>query len=383
MKEPAVIEIIALLACVLCACGSVEPTGETASKVSLVERIPDNDPTRQEYLAQLEEDSSKTAALLDRDATDINTSDSVSTATLYEQFLNDEVPVLVRLDKIQNYDSYIEIDLNDGAEYMLSELIAAVSRDEDDKTISYAYMDCGNDGDPELALRAEAVEQYFSWWEYWVIKNRGGRLECIYAREAWPRSDITLNQYGLICGHGASGAAYHSNDERYLDATGNVLYIFSRDIIGFSVSPDGYGTLLEYNVLPPDAVVLDENADITEYMEDDDSYEEEQRPFLFYQYDFDNTLDNHMNDACSYEEQDLTATEGNEDDVHFGYLLTEQDQSIFDDAYPLKTQLVNAGFQIYRPAEINEMVHMQEQYYGITQEILDAPELEWTILKTQ
>lgn len=362
----------------LCACGSAGSAGEASSTTSLVEKIPDDDPTRQVYTEQSDKKSTEATPISGESTAD--ESDAVSSVDLYQKFLNDEVKVLIRLNKIQNSEAFFGYGPSDGTEYTLSELMTTVSRDTEGHSISYAYMDCGNDGNPELAVRTESTVQATSWWEYWIIKDVSGSLECIYAREAWPRSNATINQYGLINGYGSSGAAYNTIDERYLDGTGTLRYIYTRDTIGFSVSPEGYGTLLEFNILPPDAVVLDEDADITEYLESDDTNYDDQRPFSLYLYDFDNTLDNQMNDACSYAEHTSAAT-SSESDWRIGYLAPLENESILEDGYPLKTQLVNAGFQIYSPDEINEMIDMQEQYYGLTQDIMEAPELEWIVLK--
>lgn len=56
------------------------------------------------------------------------------------------------------------------------------------------------------------------------------------------------------------------------------------------------------------------------------------------------------------------------------------DASIYADDFPLKVQLMNAGLQLYSHAETDEMINMQEEYYGITIEILEASEVEWTML---
>lgn len=363
MKRVVLAGTIAIVTVMLCACGSAGSAGEASSTTLLAEKIPDDDPTRQTYTDLADEESTKGASMSD-EATPVET-DSVSSIDLYEKFLNDEVRVLIRLDKIQNSDAFFDYGPSDGTEYTLSELMATVSRDTEEHSISYAYMDCGNDGNLELAVRTESTIQATSWWEYWIIKDVGGNLECIYARENWPRSNATINQYGLINGYGSNGAANHTYDEMYLDATGAIRYIYTLNTIGFAVTPDGYGAIYEYDILPPNDIGSD------------------QRSFLLFQYDFDNTTDNHMNDACAYGEQDPNDPVDDEGDRRRGKYGLLQDESIYDDSFPLKTQLIDAGFQVYRFSEIDEMIDAQENYYGITQEILDAPEVEWTVLSTQ
>lgn len=373
MKRISLATPVTILAVILCACGSGESSGTSASVSSLVEQIPEDDPTRRKYM---EQSATTETDLTDADEPELGTvmgaGDSVATA-LYDQFLANEAKALFYIDRAEYYNEYFDLDLTDGAEYTLSELAATLPENANRDDIAYAYLDCGHDGDEELAVRIGSGEYM---WLYWVIKDMDGRLECIYSRAAWPRSIIEINQYGLISGFASGGAFYHTSDEGYLDATGAYHYIYHLSTTMFPVSREGYGNLSEFAIYDPNIVSVDseDGAKYTDAVEEENADDEDLRSFILYQYDFDNTLDNKMNDAYRYVEQDI------QDNNVVGEI---EDASIYADDFPLKKQLINAGLQLYSQAETDEMINMQEKYYGITKEILEASEVKWTMLDEQ
>lgn len=95
------------------------------------------------------------------------------------------------------------------------------------RSIEYAYIDCGNDGVKELALKlvgpfAEPTESTMTL----IIKELEGKPELVYAFSCWSRSETTINKYGFISGSGSNSASNHGYDEAYINADGKYLYGF-------------------------------------------------------------------------------------------------------------------------------------------------------------
>ena len=89
----------------------------------------------------------------------------------------------------------------------------------------YAYIDCGNDGVNELALKiiGPTPNEYENTFNF-IIKDIGGKLEIIYVFETWSRNDTAINEYGLISGGGSNSYSNHGYEESYINENGEYLY---------------------------------------------------------------------------------------------------------------------------------------------------------------
>ncbi len=93
--------------------------------------------------------------------------------------------------------------------------------------IEYAFLDCGNDGSSELAIRIETPSSMKGNTETIIIKEKDGKLETIYSDWGCEKSRIFINEYGYIYGDRWSGACCVKFDKAFLDAGGKYHYIYS------------------------------------------------------------------------------------------------------------------------------------------------------------
>ncbi len=95
--------------------------------------------------------------------------------------------------------------------------------------IEYSYLDCGNDGNKELAIRLECpvVEENSNLTM--IIKNIDGKLQLIHSFDGWSRNDASINEFGYYTSGGSNGAACHVLEVGYIDATGNYHFGYSEE----------------------------------------------------------------------------------------------------------------------------------------------------------
>lgn len=138
---------------------------------------------------------------------------------------------------LSNEDEILKDIIDSGKDYTLTEFrdkLNEIFNSEDNylyegevNSISYAYIDCGNDGVKELALKmvgpfAEPAESTMTF----IIKEIDGKPELVYAFTQWSRSETTINKYGFITGSGSNSASNHGYDEAYINADGKYMYGF-------------------------------------------------------------------------------------------------------------------------------------------------------------
>lgn len=145
--------------------------------------------------------------------------------TAFEEFLEGKRQVCVEQEASVNY----------GKNCFLADLLQGITEDMKEKhagaqgwndkisRLQYAYLDCGNDGIPELALRFEGMELYSADDDSdltAVIVYENGNLFCRYEAQSWARSVTDLYYYGYAPGSGSAGAAHMVGEETLLDTAG-------------------------------------------------------------------------------------------------------------------------------------------------------------------
>ena len=165
--------------------------------------------------------------------------------TVYETFLNGESTV--------SFDYYMEniftdceclldadknISLIDtDKEYTLSGLVDSFkdaffkasnkdSREDIHINAKYSYLDCGADGEKELAVELDGP---FSIAELhakltFVIKELAGELQVIYAFPKREGNDNEINEYGLIWGKEHVDSEVYKTDVRYINSDGKYIF---------------------------------------------------------------------------------------------------------------------------------------------------------------
>ena len=170
---------------------------------------------------------------------------------LYKDFLAGKAKVYCDLREYFFYDSVADEEYklyDDPNGYTLKELVSNVQDvlglipDSEVRvcSVSYANLDCKNDGEPELVLEIQNTGD--TWGDgsvyQFILKNVDGKLQIIDRLESGYRSDnYVVNSYGLICASWYWGmgneATYY-----YLDAAGEEKFLYS---VGYIYAMSDYG----------------------------------------------------------------------------------------------------------------------------------------------
>ena len=287
---------------------------------------------------------------------------------LYESFLRNEVKVLISQNN--NFGYYCNLEDMQDQELTLEELtnriIAGYVGDEYSgvkislESIEYAYIDCGNDGKKELAVRIN-TPSIDGWEEYVVIRENNGALETIFSDVAWSRSRICLNEYGYFYNDGSSGAANHGYDKSFIDADGQFHYIYSASSTIFGVTEDYSADLWfdgDLHSVPAGTAI--------------------EGDFVFFSFDFNKTPDDDSDDVYTYAQS--VYGEGYEPEdgfrgYYYGTLV--DDDSIYDDSYPLKQFFIKEGLSTYTTKEIDHMIADKEAKEGLTDTVKNGKQVDW------
>lgn len=96
---------------------------------------------------------------------------------------------------------------------------------------AYAYLDCGSDGIPELSVEfiMSDEENYDSERRYIVINCLDGTPTVIGSYDYYYRTYSCINEAGIVECSGSSGAASYYAEYSYIDGAGEEHYLYSCD----------------------------------------------------------------------------------------------------------------------------------------------------------
>lgn len=203
-------------------------------------RSENNDTTQQ---AEVQNEDDKNEAETDKTKSESVKADAIDDKAIYEEFLAGKGQVY--FDKYfenrrREYKDTEYVRFEENKAYSFGEFIDAVVAhtaceeagglrlDE----VQYAYIDCGMDEVPELALRFPNVEEWGSLYTYiYVIKNIDNKLQVCYVGESSYRSNVDVSTNGLIDYDGAGGAAVEYYEKAFIDKDGNTQLIYELEKI--------------------------------------------------------------------------------------------------------------------------------------------------------
>lgn len=221
--------------------------GKKDNQVSSVEENTGKDVSVQITVEDEKQDSDNEAAV-EEDTITKPTATECNKA--YQKFLMNEEKV--------SFDRYSELNSQAGESYIytifepmldgyesvnLAEFVEFICKafDEDmgirynPRTIQYSYIDCGNDGVPELAIMMDAYNEYDDEYAYAVIKYMDDKLECVFLDGYSYRTYSYINEYGLYVYMVSYGAASVINEYSYIDENGVVNFDYG-DVEMYSIS---------------------------------------------------------------------------------------------------------------------------------------------------
>lgn len=275
MKKKLVLGFMTVvLAFSLVACGN-KPVSETAGENQ-------TDRTEENTQSTVEGDSDNAEPANDatNDAPAEETPEAMS-ESLYEAFLDNDAKVYIGKQFIYgyyDYDNDKSIALLDSQKgYSLFEFIERVNEcinfdygnmELDD--VQYAYIDCGKDGEPELALQVGLDGDTWGYiTHYYVIKKTEGKLQlCSKLETVYRSEEYFKNKYGVIYSGGSIGAAIWSQGYDYINADGERVFLYSADnLYGLGKYYGGLGSVND--VVMKYADEIDDEWSLTEYHFDD------------------------------------------------------------------------------------------------------------------
>ena len=239
--------------------------------------------------------------------------------SLYDAFLNGEATLSTDyyLNNASETGSGYENDFFSiiaGDELTLPEMVETLNEafmddegffaHQEISSISYSYLDCGNDGEKELAVKfvCPVVEPDSN--IVLVIKEIDSKLQVVYSVCSWSRSETTINEYGFIQGGGSGGAINHSSDAALIDADGKYQFGYilteSADLedFGYAYEHEDFdassleGTLCIYELRLTFEPGADKPSDYFSYaVYDSDTYEEIDVPNLYTDSPYKEVLD--------------------------------------------------------------------------------------------
>lgn len=265
----------------------------------------------------------------------------------YEAFLSGKCSLTV-----SNFDetAITKLSLREGQEYCLYDILNRLRNEiyEGDDylqnnfgiDVSYAYIDCENDGSKELALQFSTYIGMDENITTYVINYEDSQLQLCYGMDAWSRSRRTMNQYGYVWADGSGGAAHSLGEEYAVRENGTVLPVLEwewADIYG--------GFLYDYKTALKLYEIRDSWYDNNDgslsglgfclYVMGDDEY---------LQYAYNETSDN------------------KEDFLNFIQSCEE------------------AGIHFYSDKEINDLIAQRREELNVTDLAKDENEIEWVAL---
>jgi len=278
---------------------------------------------------------------------------------VYEEFLSGkrEAVSITDAGMLEEGRSYFLEDIfNSFGSQLEKEMLPSVLSDK-----KKAYIDCGMDGYPELAVQMsfERADGYDSPdVEYIVLRLNGEELDIVTNFSEYYRSFATLNEYGFITIGGSSGALSYSCTNSFINADGKEEFLWSEsDHFGFSKP---YFSTESYEIPDDLKEIL---AKDVEYAEGGNSYE--------------------MNRVCFVEYED-TLAEGEEWEKHYKeYLLkgyytfvdADGNNGVTDEEY---ISLCNEnGVKLMTLEELDQMRADRAWELGCTSEIVSGEMPSW------
>lgn len=226
--------------------------------------------------------------------------------------------------------------------------------------IKYAYIDCGADGKPDLALLIENSMIFNSGYDdIFVISEIDSKLELCYQFEYGYRSSGSINEYGYINYNGSDGASAHYYEYDYVNGNGEPGFLYSVE--------EYYGI---YGLYVPDVEV-----DMFELADDLGIGEK----IYIEQYDFEGRgqdTDLVDFDYGAYVRSLNYTYNAMDDDFNI-----VDDESIFEEESAYKKFWDQIGLPFNTRDEIDEMLWERLASKGVTSKIVDGKEVtEWTLV---
>ncbi len=156
---------------------------------------------------------------------------------VYKNFLRGKEKVYTEKDRLTVWkgtgkENAVVFPTNDGytIDAFFKEVVNMELKERDEfyfSSLYYTFLDCGMNGFPELALRAEFNTQFGSVTKEYVIKKIDDKLQICQCLDTESNNYCHLmNRYGLIYSGGISGAASEAFEEGIMTGKGDYQFVY-------------------------------------------------------------------------------------------------------------------------------------------------------------
>ena len=252
--------------------------------------------------------------------------------TLYEAYISGNAEVKFRADSSFTQYLFLTSALTDGGAYTAQGIVDAITEVDDDDTWpmvsdgqwEYRYIDCGEDGVPELCaditFQAEGSSEYFDLTL--IIKEIDGELVTCYAADSWSRCWVMVFDNGTISVSGSGGFALHITDYSFIDADGEYHFFYGCEVNDY-----------------PEYLYVDLGGG------------------KYKDLDFSNLDIDGFQVNCFYFEQEYTARQRYYSYCFFDGTGYTYDPSDYEDDNPYKQVFSNEGLSVYTPDEMEKILN--------------------------
>lgn len=214
----------------------------------------------------------------------------------------------------------------------------------------YAFIDCGMDGIPELAMKAYFTSEWDTLEREYVIKMIDDKLELTYMDESYYRDYTSIiNVAGVVTETGSSGAASSFYKIGILDKDGRFVLDYTENT--------NYTALYMLGSRFDNAV---------------ENTEEDYSTLFLRRYAFEENIDG--SDFDNYEKRALYCAQLKEDDESNGIDRKENE-------HIAKTLFNYVGEKLYSLDEISSKIAERESNIGFSDDVKNAKEISFADLK--
>jgi len=195
-------------------------------------------------------------------------------AKLYNAFI--EGTEKAEITKSGDHGAYYSFTgaMNVGESYTINEIIEKLSTYMKENgwekaptlgAVNHEYIDCGQDGNPELHVQIELpVDDIEPFVVDMIVAVKDGHLVVAYNGDSWSRNEVTIDETGCITSSGADGAASIVFDTGFVNAAGDYVHGYKgRTAMGL-VEGDFYLDVptdlssIDLRGIPLDGIMLEE-----------------------------------------------------------------------------------------------------------------------------
>lgn len=222
-----------------------------------------------------------------------------------------------------------------------------------------AFIDCGDDGVIELALRQDYEMDWDRATYIGVFKYINNRIECIYLNYGYYRTHLVINEYGYISYGGSDGANSYSDEYSFINADGDEQFLYHMSVL----SDLNEAVISSYHI-PQDSLPEDYLDDL--YSDSDNCITSYGYTFTKYKYD-----DYYKNDE--YDDSDYLRS--------FFYSFEDFEGNDVTPSDEYLTLYNKIGIECYSSDEVQKLLNEHQSSLGVTEKIINGDLPDWLSLK--